>query len=45
MKYYKYYKIVRSRNQFIRASRVIEYIRQLELANNLDEAFNNKGDV
>ena len=42
MKYYKYYKIARGRNPLIKARFILAFLRHLELAGNLDKAFNNK---
>lgn len=40
MKYYKYYKAVRTRNPLIRAIHALRYIRHLDSAGNLRDAFN-----
>ena len=40
MKYYKYYKVARELNPLIKAIHILAYLRRIELANNLDKAFN-----
>ena len=42
MKYYKYYKIVRKENPLIGARYVLEYLKRLDVAGNLEKAFNDK---